>query len=356
MFRTELAGRNATLLDAFQVLRSRPGLVDLRDDGRIVSASITLPPGEGEGYWELFDLAGDAYVVVSNCSYREPRSELVPSEGFIECHITLAGSVLLGREDDEPVDLQDPVLVMCKQGRGADYTVWCDAGPRRLISLYLRPDFVAAIAGTGAVSPMLGVLLDELPGRFACYQLPIKPALAEITRQLIMPPYTGKRRLLFVQAQIYALLCLLLDEIHDADLTAGLSEIFTERDLAKFEAARGILMSCAGPPPTVAELARSVGTNATKLKKGFKLVYGTTLFEFALNERMRRAMHLLSVERMSIGTVADAVGYQHQASFSAAFKKYYGMLPKAARRAGAGLGAKTNKPDGQSASAPTDSP
>jgi AraC-like DNA-binding protein len=43
-------------------------------------------------------------------------------------------------------------------------------------------------------------------------------------------------------------------------------------------------------------------------------------------------LELLATERLSVGTVAEMIGYQYQASFASAFKDYYGFLPKDARK------------------------
>ncbi|GAB2600898.1 hypothetical protein GCM10027034_37570 [Ramlibacter solisilvae] len=82
--------------------------------------------------------------------------------------------------------------------------------------------------------------------------------------------------------------------------------------------------------PTVTVLARRVGTNATKLTRNFKLAFGETIAAFALRLRMERARDLLLHERLGVGEVAYRVGYQHHSSFTAAFRSFYGVSPKAA--------------------------
>jgi transcriptional regulator GlxA family with amidase domain len=46
---------------------------------------------------------------------------------------------------------------------------------------------------------------------------------------------------------------------------------------------------------------------------------------------MRHAHQLLRANSMSICQVAECVGYQHQTSFTAAFRGHFGFLPSEAR-------------------------
>jgi AraC-like DNA-binding protein len=61
-----------------------------------------------------------------------------------------------------------------------------------------------------------------------------------------------------------------------------------------------------------------------------------TVFEYGLGCRMRRALELLQADTVSICQVAESVGYQHQTSFTAAFRDHFGFLPSEARARRAG--------------------
>ncbi|MFJ1298627.1 helix-turn-helix transcriptional regulator [Pseudomonadota bacterium AL_CKDN230030165-1A_HGKHYDSX7] len=83
-------------------------------------------------------------------------------------------------------------------------------------------------------------------------------------------------------------------------------------------------------PLTIAYLAAAVGLNEFKLKQGIRAHYGTSPHRLLTDIRMRHARDLLEAgERVS--TVTHRVGYQHLASFSAAFSSYYGHPPKSVR-------------------------
>lgn len=116
------------------------------------------------------------------------------------------------------------------------------------------------------------------------------------------------------------------DPIDASETTTGTLRPREERQL---RVARQILDLHSGKPPTVAELARQVGSNPSKLMRGFKARFGETVAECALRLRMERARRLLVEDRLAVSEVGFRVGYQHHSSFTAAFTDYYGATPSA---------------------------
>jgi len=80
-------------------------------------------------------------------------------------------------------------------------------------------------------------------------------------------------------------------------------------------------------PPTLIELARKMGLNDFKLKKGYKQLYGVTLFDDFLHARMDKAKRLLLDTHQSIVAIAELTGYRNVSGFSAAFKRYFDHTP-----------------------------
>lgn len=83
---------------------------------------------------------------------------------------------------------------------------------------------------------------------------------------------------------------------------------------------------------TIECLSRRFLLNPTTLKKVFKQVYGTSVALHIKRHRMERAAELLRDTDASIAGVAQAVGYESQSRFTAAFKEAYGILPTAYRK------------------------
>ena len=85
-------------------------------------------------------------------------------------------------------------------------------------------------------------------------------------------------------------------------------------------------------PLSLMELSRTVGINDFKLKKGFKEVFGNTVFGYLNELKMNRAQLLLLNNDLSVAEIARLTGYKNPTHFTAAFKKKFGVLPGSLRK------------------------
>ncbi|MHA7865005.1 helix-turn-helix domain-containing protein [Flagellimonas marinaquae] len=83
--------------------------------------------------------------------------------------------------------------------------------------------------------------------------------------------------------------------------------------------------------PSLKELAHQEGTNEYKLKYGFKQVYGTTIFRFLIQERLRMARTLILHSTHTIKQIVQMTGFKSKTHFSRAFKDKYGRSPSELR-------------------------
>jgi AraC-like DNA-binding protein len=337
LFRTRLAGIGATTSSTFARIRS---------DTLAQSPADPLAPGAGlygrrvavsddvaEGHWEMISLNDHAYLVASECDYARTRSEIVIPEGFVEFHFVLKGPASVEFSEAGEVHIGSPNLTIVQQGK-LRYRIACGPGAWRAVSLYVKRAFFERFltASLGADHPMHGRLHPVDSDHMSCLQMPVGAEALHAIEKLMANPYDGHRRLLYAEAKACEILCAVLNQWQayaDADATAG---VFSGRDLRLIEKARDIMLSDMTHVPTIPALARAVGTNTSKLKRGFKFLYGKTVFEFGHSHRMDHALGLLMDSRMSVNEIAAAVGYQHQTSFTASFREHFGFAPKEARR------------------------
>jgi AraC family transcriptional activator of pyochelin receptor len=80
-------------------------------------------------------------------------------------------------------------------------------------------------------------------------------------------------------------------------------------------------------PPTLTQLARVVGINEFKLKKGFKELFGTTVFNYLTDYRMGIAKTELAEKKKSLTQLAYELGYSSPQHFSKAFSNKFGVPP-----------------------------
>ena len=77
----------------------------------------------------------------------------------------------------------------------------------------------------------------------------------------------------------------------------------------------------------IRDLAKGAFTNEFTLKRFFKIVYSTTIYQHLLAERMRLANHLLIHTQLLEKDIARQCGFQKLSGFVSSYKKYHGITP-----------------------------
>lgn len=336
LFRATLAGAGHTLADAFGTLEATQHLErSWRHPTRdLMGARVALEPHEGTGYWDFIRIRNDIYVVVANLAYHTWRLEIVPGEGLLSFSFKVSGDMSLEVNSGKSIRWNSPSLLVWSQPTGVNTNESTAPGAHeRFVIVSMRPEYFAAqYFGSAAIPEALNMFLCSSGTKIQYARYPILPEAFEISQKLIGNPYTGALSLVYAEAMTGQLLCHVAGNF--ASLARSSVAECTDRQLRCLRAARDILEHQLAPAPTIADVARSVGMSKTALTKGFKAVYGETVFEFSVRCRMRRALELMGERRYSIEQIAEAAGYAHSTSFATAFRRHFGMRPVEARRGG----------------------
>jgi AraC family transcriptional regulator len=150
-----------------------------------------------------------------------------------------------------------------------------------------------------------------------------------VLEALLNHSYTDSLENIFVNAQSQILLLYSLECMIGEKEVEGFQCKFlaNEADREKIIRAREILLSQIGEPLTIKALSRKVAINECYLKKGFKEMFGTTIFDFYQGQRMEHARYLLYEKGLSVTEVSVMLGYSSISHFSTAFKKHTGLKP-----------------------------
>ncbi len=159
--------------------------------------------------------------------------------------------------------------------------------------------------------------------------LPLCGKTRMVLEAVLNNTYSGSLENIFVNAQtqmllLYSLDCMLGEKEID---TVNCKFLANEADREKIVKAREILVQHIGEPITIRELSRKVAINECYLKKGFKELFGTTVFDFYQSQRMEHAKYLLYEKGLSVTEVSLLLGYSSISHFSTAFKKHTGLKP-----------------------------
>jgi len=146
-----------------------------------------------------------------------------------------------------------------------------------------------------------------------------------LVRDLLEQDFSGAEKQL-AASRLTTLLLQSLDRI-TANRLDPVSGLLPPYDMDKIQEAGEYLLENLDTPFTLVELARKIGINDYKLKRGFKKFFDMTVFEFLIRARMEKARQLLLETELPIQEISMILGYRSIANFSAAFKKYMGCPP-----------------------------
>lgn len=158
--------------------------------------------------------------------------------------------------------------------------------------------------------------------------LPLCSRTRTVLDGLLNHNYSDSLENIYINAQTQMLLLYSMECMAgDKEDTFECKFLANEADRQKIIEARKILLEHISEPLTIKELSRKVATNECYLKKGFKEMFGTTIFDFFQSQRMEHAKYLLYEKGLSVTDVSSLLGYSSISHFSTAFKKLTGLKP-----------------------------
>ncbi|MNK18089.1 Regulatory protein PchR [compost metagenome] len=164
-----------------------------------------------------------------------------------------------------------------------------------------------------------------LGANFSQVDMRVTPEMHRIIDEIVENKKVGELKRLHTEAKVLELLIYQIEQLNNEQ--PGAEKFLKDEDIAKLEMARDILEQNFISPPTQRELALEVMLNESKLRKGFKEYFASTIYDYITRLRMELAKQLLIDDQKSIFEVANLTGFKHQANFSIAFKKYFGISP-----------------------------
>ncbi len=159
--------------------------------------------------------------------------------------------------------------------------------------------------------------------------LPLTPSARLAVESIRRCPFAGACRAMALTARAHDLLVEFLTALSAVGASSPRPSPLTRTTDDHVRAAAEFLAQHLEEPPTLAALARHVGLSETTLKRGFHQVFGTTVFGYLRTRRMERAHALLQSGEATVLEASTLVGYSNPSNFSAAFRRQFGLNPKA---------------------------
>ncbi len=156
---------------------------------------------------------------------------------------------------------------------------------------------------------------------------PVSPRTCMALQQLFSCPFQGAIRRLYLEAKAMELVALQMETMIDSP--SRKSSPLKKHDVERIYAARNILLQNMDNLPGLAELARKVGLNQTKLKKGFRQVFNTTVLGCVNDYRLEQSRKILARGDATVSEVAYQLGFYDPTHFIRHFKARFGVTPGA---------------------------
>ena len=151
-----------------------------------------------------------------------------------------------------------------------------------------------------------------------------------IIDEILINPYSGSLQNIFLFAKTLELLVLCVDNYkRQGESTA--QYLKNKIDKAKIIAARDLINTRFSNPPNLSEIAREVGINEFKLKKGFKELFNSTVFGYMMDKRLNLANKMLEDTDKAISEISYEMGFSSPQHFSTTFKNRFGISPNTVR-------------------------
>ena len=133
----------------------------------------------------------------------------------------------------------------------------------------------------------------------------------------------NKLQELYLESKV---LDLVYTSIHETAIEKTDAIYLSTEDTLSLHKAKEILLNNLVTPPSLKELAHKTATNEFKLKKGFKQLFGNTVYGLLQEYRLKEAKELLERNEINVNEAAHLVGYKSIGHFSKIFKEHFGVL------------------------------
>ena len=170
-------------------------------------------------------------------------------------------------------------------------------------------------------------IIDESNKNYYSHIGSMIPSMHMVIHQILNCPYLGFLKRMYLESKAMELITHQLAQLAFDENGPKKSFVLRPDDIERIHEARDILIRNLENPPSLMELARQTGLNDTKLKRGFRQVFGTTVFGCLHAYRMEQGRQLLAEGKMNVTEVAYEVGYSSRPYFSRAFTRHFGLNP-----------------------------
>ena len=188
------------------------------------------------------------------------------------------------------------------------------------VSLAIRRSLLATWF-TPATAWLSALLTARTPAAYDTLGTPdLLRVLLELAQNRPEQPWDG----FFYQLKVQELVYYLFQELAQRATTPGYA--LRTADVEALFRVRDQVVAALAAPPSLPELARSIGLNEAKLSGLFRQIFGSSIYQYYQTARMGEAKRRLA--HFSVSEVGYQLGFANLSHFTRLFAKHYGLNPK----------------------------
>jgi AraC-like DNA-binding protein len=191
-------------------------------------------------------------------------------------------------------------------------------------ALHIDPNFIKDFFELSKIKPELFKIFEKNQKNFFISQ-PMNYKMKKIISEILNCDLEGKFKELFIESKAIELFLTQMESFSGSNLIV--SPEISKNDIEKIYEAKNILLRNIENPPGITMLAKLSGINEFKLKKGFKEIFGTSIYKYLKSWRMAYAKDLILDGKTNVNDLAFSAGYSNVSHFISGFKKEFGETP-----------------------------
>lgn len=325
-----------SMMEQYELMHEQLGNVRFlpshRESGGVV---YDIKPDYGRGSIQIYHLLGNVMLSIYDVVYYDDTvTEFDLSEDYFEIEYCVDGSMYIEEEK---------VGYTCFGPNGLSLSLSQDMKGRIRYCAGQKYQGVSITADKGALPAYFGSMgfdlwkdtIESLEGRFRTqYYLgqSAAPEITDVFLQIYGCRLPVRLRTLFYESKVMEALSFIMSNEVIKRENFRLADL-NSYELEKIKEIPQMLMDQLFELPSLITLSKKLVISPKKLSKGFKLVYGDTIFSYHRKLALRRAGTMLLNTDKAVNEIAYDSGYSNPSNFCAAFKKKYGTTPLKYREA-----------------------
>lgn len=192
------------------------------------------------------------------------------------------------------------------------------------INIEVDASYLSGAFDSTKKSPVLQSLLENTQPLL--FEQLLYPSLQKVVNEILSEQIEEAFQLFFLRIKTEELVCRLLMELENRN-EQRLYDLNTQ-DIQTIYKVKEEILKQLSIPPELKNLAAYAGMSPTKLKRLFKQIFGTSIFNYYQQFRMKEAAILLKNKKLSVADVGYRLGFTNLSHFARIFKEHIGVKPK----------------------------